>query len=83
MQGHPIGVIPFAGAVHSCVIAANALAKRSGIRAGTSIAEARRLCPQIALVPQRPDLYVRTQQRIVVADSFPSAILPSTCRASR
>ena len=67
LQGRPIGVIPFADAVHSCVIAANALAKRSGIRTGTSIAEARRLCPGVALVAQQPDLYVRVQQRIVSA----------------
>ena len=67
LQGRPIGVIPFADAVHSCVIAANALAKRSGIRTGTSIAEACRLCPGLALVAQQPDLYVRVQQRIVSA----------------
>ena len=67
LQGRPIGVIPFADAVHSCVIAANAKAKRFGVKTGIAIAEARRLCPRIALVPQRPDLYVRTQQRIVVA----------------
>ena len=35
--------------------------------ASNAKAKARRLCPQIALVPQRPDLYVRTQQRLVVA----------------
>ena len=43
--------------VNSCVIAANALAKRNGIWNGTSIAEARRLCPGVALVAQQPDLY--------------------------
>ena len=67
LYGSPIGVIPFAKARNSCVIAANAKAKSFGVRTGTSITEAHRLCPQIALVPQRPDLYVRIQQRIVVA----------------
>ncbi len=67
LYGCPIGVIPFAKARNSCVIAANIKAKSFGVRTGTSITEARRLCPQIALVPQRPDLYVRTQQRIVRA----------------
>ena len=62
-----LGVIPFRDARNSCVIAANAKAKRFGVKTGIAIAEARRLCPRIALVPQRPDLYVRTQQRIVVA----------------
>ena len=65
--GHPVGVIPFRDARNSCVIAANSKAKRFGVKTGIAIAEARRLCPRIALVPQRPDLYVRTQQRIVVA----------------
>ena len=65
--GCPVGVIPFRDACHSCVIAANAKAKRLGVKTGIAIAEARRRCPHIALVPQRPDLYVRTQQRIVVA----------------
>ena len=32
LRGRPIGVVPFADAVHSCVIAANALAKRDGVR---------------------------------------------------
>ena len=67
LYGHPVGVIPFRDARNSCVIAANAKAKRCGVKTGIAIAEARRRCPQIALVPQRPDLYVRTQQRIVVA----------------
>ena len=65
--GRPVGVIPFRDARNSCVIASNAKAKRFGVKTGVAIAEARRLCPQIALVPQRPDLYVRTQQRVVVA----------------
>ena len=67
LRGRPIGVVPFADAVHSCVIAGNELAKRNGVRTGTSITEARRLCPGVALVAQQPDLYVRVQQRIVAA----------------
>ena len=67
LHGRPVGVIPFAGARNSCVIAANAAAKRFGVTTGISIAEARRLCPRIALPPQRPDLYVRIHHRIVVA----------------
>ena len=67
--GHPVGVIPFRDARNSCVIAANSKAKRFGVKTGIAIAEARRLCPRIALVPQRPDLYVRTQQRIVCSIS--------------
>ena len=67
LQGRPLGVIPFAGAVHSCVIAANTMAKRAGVTTGMAIADARRLCPGIALVPQQPDLYTRIHHRIVAA----------------
>ena len=67
LQGRPLGVIPFAGAVQSCVIAANTPAKRAGVRTGMAIANARRRCPGIALVPQQPDLYTRIHHRIVAA----------------
>lgn len=67
LYGCPIGVIPFRDARNSCVIASNPKAKKFGVRTGVAIAEARRMCPQIVLVPQRPDLYVRTQQRVVAA----------------
>ena len=67
MQGRPLGVIPFAGAVHSCVIAANTMAKRAGVTTGMAIADARRRCPEIALVPQQPDLYTRIHHHIVAA----------------
>ena len=67
LQGRPLGVIPFAGAVHSCVIAANTMAKRAGVTTGMAIADARRRCPGIALVPQQPDLYTRVHHRIVAA----------------
>ena len=67
LHGRPVGVIPFAGARNSCVLAANPAAKRFGVRTGTAIAEARRLCPRITLTPQRPDLYVRIHRRIVAA----------------
>ncbi len=65
LHGCPVGVIPFAGARNSCVIAANAAAKRFGVKTGTTIAEARRLCPRITLASQRPDHYVRIHHRVV------------------
>ena len=67
LQGRPLGVIPFAGAVQSCVIAANTMAKSAGVTTGMAIADARRRCPGIALVPQQPDLYTRIHHRIVAA----------------
>ena len=67
LQGRPIGVIPVAGARNTCVIAANATAKRAGVRTGMALADARRRCPAIALVPQQPDLYTRVHHRLVAA----------------
>ena len=67
LHGCPVGVIPFPGARNSCVIAANPKAKRFGVKTGISITEACQRCPRIALVPQRPDLYVRIHQRAAVA----------------
>ena len=65
LHGKPVGVIPFENARNSCVISANAVAKRHGIRTGMGIDEARLRCPSIALVPQHPERYVSTQRRIV------------------
>ena len=45
----------------------NTLAKRAGVTTGMAIADARRRCPGIALVPQQPDLYTRIHHRIVAA----------------
>ena len=67
LRGRPVGVIPFENATNSWVIAANALAKRHGVTTGVSILEARRLCPDVALVAQHPDVYVRVHHRILAA----------------
>ena len=40
LQGRPLAVIPFAGAVQSCVIAANTMATRAGVTTGMAIAGA-------------------------------------------
>ena len=58
LHGRPVAVLPYPEA-RTCVISANAAAKRHGVGTGTGVDEARRRCPGIALVSQRPDLYVR------------------------
>ena len=62
LHGRPVAVLPYPEA-RTCVISANAAAKRHGVGTGTGVDEARRRCPGIALVSQRPDLYVRVQRR--------------------
>ena len=66
LHGRPVAVLPYPEA-RTCVISANAAAKRHGVGTGTGVDEARRRCPGIALVSQRPDLYVRVQRRIASA----------------
>jgi DNA polymerase IV len=58
LRNRPIAVSPVE-AETTCCIAASYEAKAFGIRTGTMIAEARRLCPGIVVVQARPELYVK------------------------
>ena len=64
LRGRPVGVVPSEGE-NTCTIAASIEARPLGIRTGTPIREARRLCPGIVLKPARHALYVDYHQRIV------------------
>lgn len=61
LRGKPVGVIPFdTEATDSMtVIACSKEAKRYGVQNVMRVPDARRLCPDIVLVPQRPDLFRR------------------------
>jgi DNA polymerase-4 len=63
LRGHPVGVIPMV-TESTCVIAASVEAKRFGVRTGTIVPEAKRLCPEIKLVKARPEVYVRLHHEI-------------------
>ncbi|MEM8617967.1 MAG: type VI secretion protein ImpB, partial [Pseudomonadota bacterium] len=64
LHGRPVGVVPLKSN-HTSLIARCYLAKRYGIKRGTSVQEAQRLCPQIALPIARHDEYVRLHQKIL------------------
>lgn len=66
LRNRPMAVVPFI-ADTTCCLAASIEAKRLGIRTGTLIRDARRLCPSIALVESRPRLYVQYHHRIIEA----------------
>ena len=66
LRGQPIGVAPVE-AETSCCIAASYEAKAHGVKTGTSIRDARQLCPGITIVPSRPELYVQYHHRLVAA----------------
>ncbi len=66
LRGRPVGVVPMV-ADTTCCIAASYEAKAFGVRTGTIVAEAKRLCPDIVLVEGRHELYVEYHHRVVEA----------------
>ena len=66
LRGKPVGVVPML-ADTTCCIAASYEAKAYGVRTGTIVADAKRLCPGIVLVEGRHELYVEYHHRIVEA----------------
>jgi DNA polymerase-4 len=66
LRGRPVAVIP-SDSENTCCIAASIEAKMRGVKTGTIVREARRLCPGIVLRPARHDLYVDFHHRIKAA----------------
>ncbi len=64
LRGRPVGIVPVL-AETTCCIAASYEAKRRGVRTGTGVAEARRLCPEIVFVQARPRVYVEMHHRLM------------------
>ncbi len=63
LRGRPIAVVPLL-AETTCCIAASRQAKPYGIKTGTPVHEARRLCPDLEIVEARPEVYVRCHRRM-------------------
>src|SRR5437868_11444945 len=66
LRRKPVGVVPML-ADTTCCIAASYEAKAYGVRTGTIVADAKRLCPGIILVEGRHELYTEYHHRIVEA----------------
>jgi DNA polymerase IV len=66
LRGKPVGVVPML-ADTTCCIAASYEAKAHGVKTGTIVADARRMCPNIILVEARHEVYVDYHHRIVEA----------------
>jgi len=64
LRGQPIAIVPLSSD-STCAIAASYEAKAFGIRTGTKIYEARRLCPRLICVPARHDIYVEYHHKIL------------------
>jgi DNA polymerase-4 len=64
LRGRRVAVIPVESE-NTCVIAASHDAKKCGVKVGTRVRDARRLCPNIVLVRARPDIYVKLHHAIL------------------
>ncbi|MFV0643687.1 MAG: type VI secretion protein ImpB, partial [Sphingomonadaceae bacterium] len=65
LRGRPVGIVPFAGGKASCVIACSKEAKALGLTNVMKVGEAKRLCPDLILVPQTPHLYRRAHNALL------------------
>lgn len=65
LRGKPIGIVPFDGTVHTVVIACSKEAKARGVKNVMKLGEAIKLCPELVLVPQTPDLYRRAHNALL------------------
>ena len=66
LRGRPMGVVPML-ADTTVLIAASYEAKAFGVRTGTVVADAKRMCPSIELVEARHELYVEYHHKVVEA----------------
>ena len=69
LRDRPIAVVPVM-ADTTCAIAASYEAKAFGVRTGTQVGEAKRLCPGIELVEARHEIYVEYHHQIIEAVEF-------------
>jgi DNA polymerase IV len=63
LRGRPVAVAPVK-AETTFAIAASYEAKKFGVKTGTRIAEARRMCPELIVVQARPPLYVEMHEEL-------------------
>jgi DNA polymerase-4 len=64
LRGKPVAVIPVESE-YTCAIAASYEAKAFGIKTGTMVSEARKLCPDLICVVARHDYYVQYHHRLL------------------
>jgi len=64
LRGRPVGVVPYEGG-RTCIIACSREAKAYGVKNIMMVDEARRICRDLVLVPQKPDLYRRAHHALL------------------
>ena len=65
LRGKPVGIVPFDGTKHTCVIAVSKEAKARGCSNVMRYGDAQAKCPEIILIPQQPDLYRRAHNTLI------------------
>ena len=63
LRGRPVVVVPLM-AETTCCIAASREAKPFGIKTGTPVHEARRLCPGLLVIEAHPEPYIQYQRKL-------------------
>ncbi|MEK6642335.1 MAG: DNA polymerase [Planctomycetota bacterium] len=66
LRGRPVAVVPVK-ADTTCCIAASYEARPFGVKTGTLVGDAKKMCPGIVLIEANHELYVRTHHAIVAA----------------
>lgn len=66
LRGKPVAIVPLL-ADTTCAIAASYEAKAFGIKTGTIVHDAKKMCPHLQLVQARPKLYVEYHHRFIEA----------------
>ena len=66
LRGKPTAVVPVL-ADSTCCIAASYEAKKYGIRTGTQVGKAKKLCEELNVIQARPTLYIECHNKIVSA----------------
>ena len=66
LRGKPIGVVPMLADTTVC-IAASVEAKRFGVKTGTKVGDAKKMCPGMEFVVARHELYIDYHHRAVAA----------------
>jgi DNA polymerase IV len=64
LRGKPVAVLPVM-TDSTCCIAASYEAKRFGVKTGTNVGEAKRMCPGLVCVPARHERYVEYHQALL------------------
>lgn len=66
LRGYPVGIVPMM-ADTTCCIAASYEAKKFGVKTGTRVGDAKKMCPGIRLIEARHEIYVQFHHALVAA----------------